>query len=431
MVDGKEIAEYTLQALRKAGADQAQCKVGIGSATELNIDAGEFSLMRTLFNNSVTMKVIKNNRKGTISINKTDKKSIDEASELCVQNALASQEDDCLSISSLDKNEDFTFGIKEPDPDKFFNRIKEYMEDIKNDYPQVLVEQLIADFSYGRSFFANTNGVRFTNSGGYYSLSSMYSSHDGDKTTSFNSTGVDFVDLDKKIIDLGMQRLNYDLSVRELNAVQYDKGNFTGNVIFMPSSVPDIVGTAIDSFTSDGSLIDGTSPWKDKLKTKVASDILNVNLVPLDKRVVGGERYTPEGYKTKNSEIIKNGILESFTLSEYAARKTGNKRCGTLSGCMEIKPGNISLDDMIKSIDRGLLIGRLSGGEPAGNGDFSAVAKNSFLIENGKVTVPVTETMISGNLDSMMKNVINISKETVEDGTDIMPWIEFGGVTVS
>ena len=53
------------------------------------------------------------------------------------------------------------------------------------------------------------------------------------------------------------------------------------------------------------------------------------------------------------------------------------------------------------------------------------------MIENGKVTVPVTETMISGNLDSMMKNVINISKETVEDGTDIMPWIEFGGVTVS
>ena len=98
---------------------------------------------------------------------------------------------------------------------------------------------------------------------------------------------------------------------------------------------------------------------------------------------------------------------------------------------MEVKAGSVSYEDMIKSIDKGLLVCRLSGGSPASNGDFSAVAKNSFLIENGKITKPVLETMISGNLDNMLKNVVEISKEVTEDGSCVFPWVTFDGVTVS
>lgn len=426
----KEIAQYTLSCLKKYGADDAQCKVGQAVSDEINIDAGEFSLMRSTFDNAITMLVIKDSKKGAIAINKFDEEAIDAAAKECVKNASVSAVDDCLSIAPVEENEDFSYGAAESDRDKFFDRIKEYMEELSKDYPKVFVEQLIAEFYNGKSVFANTNGVEFSNQSAYYSMSSMYSAHDGDNTTSFNSTGIDFVNLDKKILDMGTQRMMYELCEKELDAVPFE-GKFTGTAVFAPSCLSDIIGTAISSFATDSSIIDNTSPWRKSLGTQVASPSLSVSLIPIDKRVIGGERYTSEGYKTKNCDIIKNGVLESFCLSEYGARKSGEKRCSTLSACMEVHAGETPYDELISKIDKGILVCRLSGGSPAGNGDFSGVAKNSFLIENGKITKPVLETMISGNLADMMKNVTDISKETAEDGSCVFPWVAFDGVTVS
>ncbi len=426
----KEIAQYTLSRLKEYGADDAQCKVQFGIVDEINVDAGEFSLMRSTFDSAVTMKVIKDCKKGVIAINKIDKESIDAAAKECVAAAEVSAEDDCLSISPLETNEDFSFGAEKSDREKFFERINEYVDDVKCNYPKVFIEQLIADYSESKSVFANTNGVEFSNRVAYYSLGSMYSAHDGDKTTSFNSTGIDFVNLDERIIDKGTQRMMYELCEKELDAESFD-GKFTGTAVFAPSSLGDIIGTAIDNFTSDEPIIDGTSPWRSKLNQKVASDSLTVSLIPIDERIIGGERYTPEGYKTKNCDIIKDGVLENFTLSEYGARKSGEKRCSTMSSCMEVKAGSTKYDDIIKNIKNGILVCRLSGGAPASNGDFSAVAKNSFLIEEGRITKPVSETMISGNLAQMLENISAISSETAKDGSTVFPWVAFNGVTVS
>lgn len=426
----KEVAQYTLSRLKEYGADEAQCKVQFGVVDEINVDAGEFSLMRSTFDSAVTMKVIKDMKKGVIAINKIDKDSIDEAAKECVAAAEVASEDDCLSIAEKQENEDFSFGVSESDREKFFERIKEYLDDVKNEFPKVFIEQLIADFADSKSVYANTNGTEFSYRTAYYSMGSMYSAHDGDNTTSFNSTGVDFVDLSEPIMNKGTQKMMYELCEKELDAEPFE-GKFTGVAVFAPSALGDIIATAIDNFTGDETIIDSTSPWRNKLGEKVASDSLTVRLIPIDERIIGGERYTAEGYRTRNCDVIKNGVLENFTLSEYAAKKSGEKRCSTLSGCMEVVAGNTPYDELISKIEKGILVCRVSGGSPAGNGDFSGVAKNSFLIENGKITKPVLETMLSGNLADMLMNVTDISKETAEDGSTVYPWVAFDGVTVS
>ena len=93
--------------------------------------------------------------------------------------------------------------------------------------------------------------------------------------------------------------------------------------------------------------------------------------------------------------------------------------------------GDQPLEDIIKGIQKGLLVGRFSGGEPATNGDFSGVAKNSFLIEDGQVGQAVSEMMISGNLGTMMNNLRGISRETVADGSRVLPWLAVDGITIS
>ena len=67
------------------------------------------------------------------------------------------------------------------------------------------------------------------------------------------------------------------------------------------------------------------------------------------------------------------------------------------------------MEDMIKEIDKGILLCRFSGGSPSDNGDFSGVAKNSFYIENGEVQYPISETMVSGNIVDMFQKVKHIT----------------------
>lgn len=86
---------------------------------------------------------------------------------------------------------------------------------------------------------------------------------------------------------------------------------------------------------------------------------------------------------------------------------------------------------MIKNIKKGILIDGFSGGYPAVNGDFSGVVKNGFLIEDGKISNAITETMISGNLFEMFKNIKDVSKELVCEGWGVTPYMSFDGVVIS
>lgn len=89
------------------------------------------------------------------------------------------------------------------------------------------------------------------------------------------------------------------------------------------------------------------------------------------------------------------------------------------------------MDEIISKVQQGILLARYSGGNPSQNGDFSGVAKNSYYIENGKIQYPISETMVAGNLIDMQHNIIDISKERVDFGSGIYPWIAFSGITIS
>ncbi|MCZ6616907.1 MAG: metallopeptidase TldD-related protein, partial [Gammaproteobacteria bacterium] len=150
---------------------------------------------------------------------------------------------------------------------------------------------------------------------------------------------------------------------------------------------------------------------------------------PLD--LAGGYFVTGDGYRTENSTIVCNGILNSHLLNLYGARKTGLERAKTGGGCYVVDPGGQSVDSMIGDVERGVLITRFSGGRPNDKGDFSGVAKNSYYIEGGEVKHPVSETMISGNMAELLHNIVGISRERADFGDSIYPWVRTTGVGIS
>ena len=425
----REIAEYTLDRLKKAGADGASVGVSRGSTDELNVDGGEFSLMRTLFNSGLSMKALVDGKKGNAAINRLDKDAIDEAVASCIASARSGKPDEAERIAPCAGEHDFASGAEEPDLPLLYDRMQEMLDGIRQDYPTVMIEQAIVTFDRAEGVYMNTNGTVFTSRSGDYGLSNEFSAHEGELASSFNGYGWNMYDLNRPFLELDRHRELLDASARSVHTRPIE-GKFVGPVVMTPGFLGNFLGSVIGNFLSDSVIIDGTSLWLDQLGKQVASAGLNVSSIPLDPRIVDGERFSG-GFLSENMDYLVDGVLQSFALGDYASRKTGYARAKNQSMNLWVKPGEQSLEELIRGIDRGLLVDRFSGGEPAQNGDFSGVAKNSFLIENGKIAGAVSETMVSGNFCDILNRLVGISRETVCDGGSVLPWAVFGGVTIS
>ncbi len=426
----KSKAKKCLNLLKEKGIEKAICSVSSEVVSEFNVDGGEFSLFRTLFDNSLSVTVYNKGRKGFVSVNRFDDESITGAVENCIAASESATPDDAWDIAPLTENGEFVKGCPAPDVDRLFERTEELMRDIANRHPKIMVEQMIVKHVRGDSVYLNSNGVEYSTVSGVYGIDLMFSAHEGNASSSFYGSGVYADNLDSPFITLGSIENDLADVERQIHTVPVE-GKFIGTVLFPPQSLASVLYSALGNFCGSTTILDGTSIWKDSLGRQVADPRINISAAPLDERIICGERYTSEGFRSENYDIIKNGVLESFMLSLYVANKTGKSRAKNASYSLVMAPGETNIADIIGGTEKGIIVGRLSGGEPGVNGDFTGVAKNSFYIENGKITSAVSETMISGNLAELLKNLRAISKEVILDGSTVLPYAAFDNVTIS
>ena len=425
------IAKRILDKLTARGADMAHCSVRESEMREFNVDGNEFSLFRTLFNRSVAITVFIGGKKGSVSINRFDDEAIDEAIDNCIAAAESATPDTAWELAKNNGVRRFSRGSLVPDTEKLFFRVKELVDDIKTRHPKINIELMVVKHVSSKGVYMSTTDNCYFSESGKYVAELMYSAHDGDKLTSFFGSDVTLTDLEKPFIDCAFIERELTDVENQLDSAP-TSGKFQGTVIFTPGClVSTVFGNVCGNFASDTALLEGTSIWKDKLNQRVADERINVSFKPSDERIVNGELYTGEGFISEDFDFIKDGVLKSFRLSQYVANKTGNERAKNTSFAIVIENGETPLEEMIKSIKKGIIVGRFSGGSPGANGEISGVAKNGFMIEDGRITKALAETMISGNLADMLNNVVAISKETLVDGTVVAPYMAFDGITVS
>ena len=426
----KDITAYAIEAMLKAGADKAACTASSGRKDEFNVEAGKFSLLRTLFEDSLSLKVIKGGRKGTIDVNKLDKDSIDKAVAECVALADAAVVDEAEDIAPREENKVFNRTIGGADMAQLFARSKELLEQTKDEFPKITLD-MSTEFNSKKTAYLNSNGAEFCDETEHYELSTHFTAKDGEDSSSFNYYGVAMESLAVPFMDLGLQRALLDESVRSIKTKMVDD-KFVGKIIVAPSCDDMIWHTLLSCFLGNHAMISGTSRWKDALGEIVADTKLTMRAAPLAAGMVAAERFTGDGFLSQNADFIRDGVLNSFALNLYGANKTGKPRAAnTANYNIEVAAGDVPLADIIKGIDKGIMINRFSGASPGPSGDISGVAKNSFLIENGQVTDAISETMVSFNIVDILKSIPAISKERSGNGTTLLPWCCFDGVTVS
>lgn len=424
----RELINQALEALRTAGADRAQCWVTRSEKTELALEAGVVEGMFTTFNTGVTLTALVGNRKGTQTVNQIA--DIPKAAAEAVEQAKGAQEDDANDIAAVEDGTDtYNDGPEQCDRDAMYDRLDQFLRDVKNRLPLIRITDGGCEFQSVHSAVANTNGVYLSSRQGQYGCGFTFSAGNEDESGSMNYTFAEFRDLNRPFRECGGTGMTMEQSVRELGVSPLGE-KFTGDVILAPLALSHMLEYFCDCYLAGGSLIAGTSLLKDKLGQRVAGENVTVVSNPSDPDLCG-VRLTPDGFRAHDMTVIGNGILKSFLLSQYSANKTGHERSANYGDHLSLLPGDTPYEGLLAGVKRGLLVGRFSGGVPNDKGDFSGVAKNSFLIENGKIVRPVRETMIAGNLLEAFNNIASISAETISTGRRKNPWVRVSGIGIS
>ncbi len=426
----RETADLFDKIIKDNGIEKYEYTLTESEKREINLEDGDFKLFRTVFSNSGSIKVFMNNKIGSASGNNLAEEALIGYAKDAVAAAESSQEDPAQDIAPRVDPHVFKQGALEPDIDKFLDRVKEFLAAVAKDFPLVKIIQATGSYDRWNWFSRNSNGTEFEGFGGTYGFSCEICASDGTNTTGFDFTGNSMIDLEKPFMELGTIRRHLT-DIQNSIQTQPIEGKFEGTMVLTSESLADFIGMVIGNYSSDGRIIDGTSQWLDKVGEQVADERLTVRFDPYDERIDMGERATSNGFLSEPFVFIEKGVLKNHWLSLYAANKTGRPVVKYTGYDMIIENGDTSYDDIIASVDKGIILGRFSGGEPGANGEFSGVAKNSFLIENGKVKCALAESMISGNLGNILKNIRAISKEQVCDGGSVIPYMAVDGVTIS
>jgi len=154
----------------------------------------------------------------------------------------------------------------------------------------------------------------------------------------------------------------------------------------------------------------------DRVGTRVASDLIDIVDDPLLPRAPGSRAFDGEGVLSRRNVIVQGGVLRSYLLDTYDARKLGLKSTGSASRSpsggisssssnLILKPSSQSRDQLIANTRHGLYVTNMMGfGFNAVTGDFSRGA-SGFLIQDGELAHPVSEITISLNLDQLLQRI--------------------------
>jgi len=212
-------------------------------------------------------------------------------------------------------------------------------------------------------------------------------------------------------------------------------------VVFDPETAGEILGTLFAAISGYAVFRNATF-LKDRLGQPVASPL--VTLVDDGRRVrgLGSRPFDGEGQPTRRNQPIEKGVLRYWLCDAYSGRKIGAKPTGTArrgvgggpsvgASNLYFEPGSETPEAILASTARGLYVTDLIGsGVNVVTGDYSQGAVGHW-IENGRLTHPVHEITIAGNLREMLMDVDAVGSDLVFRGASASPTIRIKRMTVS
>ncbi|MDC9595833.1 metalloprotease PmbA [Xenorhabdus anantnagensis] len=283
---------------------------------------------------------------------------------------------------------------------------------------------------YGIRVFGNSHGMLQSYSSSRHSMSScVIAEQDGNMERDYAYTvGRHFDELQSPewVGQECARRTLSRLGARKLSTMK-------APVIFSAEVATGLFGHLVGAI-SGGSIYRKSSFLLDSLGKQILPSWLTIEEHPHLLRGLASTPFDSEGVRTTPRDIIKEGILQTWLLTSYSARKLGMINTGHAGGIHNWHIAGQGLDfaGLLREMGTGLIVTELMGqGVSAVTGDYSRGA-SGFWVENGEIQYPVSEITIAGNLKDMWANMVTMgndieTRSNIQCGSVLLPEMSIAG----
>jgi PmbA protein len=423
-----EFAAELVRHATAAGADAAQVTAVDVDRFEIDFSERKVDLLRSTANETTTILVLRGGKRGSATLNGRDEEAVEAALSSALLAAEAGLADPANAVADAPSLSPHRHGAEAPDRDAMIATVLAHVGELNTRYPLIRTRNSTYTFFAKDTAFANSLGVQQQQRRAWYQFGAMFSAKDGARATSFNYSGAaSYAPFERLLGVVTVGRL-IEETLHSFDARPVPE-KFVGEVILTPDCVYHlmfVLARALGGYE----LLAGTSPYRDKAGEPIASPLFSLLNRPLAADFPEGSDFDGFGIPTADVDIVKDGQLENFLVDFYIARKLGLPQTAGVWNFV-VPPGDSSLDDIVAGTERGIILSRFSGGNPNSNLEFSGVAKNSFYIEGGEIRHALSETMVTGNLQDLLRNIRAVSREQVNFGDHAYPYLAASGVTIS
>ncbi|MCG7967958.1 MAG: metalloprotease PmbA [Candidatus Thiodiazotropha taylori] len=414
-LDLQQSVEELLQEAKRQGASAAEAAVSSDAGLSVTVRLGETETIEHTRDNGLGVTVYFGHRKGSASTSDLSPQAIKETVEAACNFARYTSEDDCAGLADPS-----LMATELPDLDLYHPWNQSVEEAIElaircetaardSDERIFNSEGATLNSHNGLQVYGNTHGFI----GGYpssrHSLSCAVLGKQGESMQRdyWYTLGRKSEQLDRaeSVGEMAARRTLARLNGRRIKTQQ-------APVLFQADVAVGLLRSFVGAIRGS-SLYRKASFLLDQLGKPVFPSFINIHEDPLLSGGLASCAYDSEGVATSRKDFIQDGVLSSYVLDSYAARKLGMQTTGNGGGVrnLRINSGDQDREGLLKSMQRGLLVTELMGqGVNMVTGDYSRGA-TGFWIENGEIQFPVEEITIAGNMKEMFLGLQEVGSD--------------------
>lgn len=410
----KDLAEYLVTYGCQQGADEIEVSIQHGSEFSVEVRFGEIERLIQAGSRYVALRLIKDKKTAFATSSDLDKNTLQELVKNAIKRAALANPDEFSGLPALNTKIPDLASLQLYDEKILKLTSEEKINLAKKTEELALQDKRIAN-SHGASFetrnvtsfLCNSKGFSHNFSETLVSLGLGLQAGETDNIVEdyWSSTKRHISDLDppELIANRAVER-----TVRQLNPKKIRTQSVP--VIFEKEMTSWLLGFLF-ACISGIAIYNRASFLVDKLNTQIGNDLVTVFDDGLLPKKLGTGPFDSEGVPSQKTTVVHKGILNNYLCNTYAARRLGLDSTGNASGNgvgpsnFYMQAGSSSMQDMISSLEKGLVLIRVLGhGLNPLTGDLSRGAFGLW-VENGEIVYPVSEITISGNLGSILNQV--------------------------
>lgn len=417
--------DAALAAFRAAGAE-GQAAARRTALREIAIAHDEPALLRSTATEALALVALVDGRRAATEVATLDAGAIARAVADLVGEARSAPRDEAHALSA-GQRATVARGPREADLDAMAERTRELLAFRARAAPTTMVEEAVVAHTRLVSRTRTTGGTDLACDLGWYDAWAMATARDGQRVSSFayaeGST--------ESLADapLAQHAGIGDMLVacgRQIDALPFG-ARAEGELVLEPMAVQDLLEWLLEQL-GDVQLLAGTSLYRDAVGTAIASPAFTL-ASRFD--APGVAALSADAFPTPEVTPVLAGRLQTLTPTLYGSRRTGLPHVPIASAGWQLAPGDADRDALVAGVRRGALVGRLSMGQPAANGDFSGVVKNAFAIRDGARGGALAETMVTGNVAAMLRSIVAVGRDRLDLGRWLLPGLRIEGLVFS